>query len=107
MSLYDSRIEAKAYKQLVGDNLQRLARKALEVKEPIVKRFLIEDVGGWIPIITPIVEIPAVPMPRKAKKGQAGKGIDRTRDRAYRRSLESAHDELLRCDSNFLKGGKH
>lgn len=104
MSLYDSRMASKDYDQMIADSRDRHRRKTLEVKEPTVKRFLVTDVGGWLPIITEIVELPATKPPRKTRMGPQGKYINRSQDRSYRRSLKTANVETIRRARNHRKG---
>lgn len=106
MSLYDSRIQSKDYDQLIGDNLAKLKSKALETKEPTVKRFLVTDVGGWLPIITPIIEIPTIRLPKPTRMGPQGKYINRSQDRSYRASLKTANVETIRRARNHRKGNR-
>ena len=104
MSLYDSRIQSKDYDQMIADSRDRHRRKALEVKEVTIQRFHVVDVGGWLPIITPIIELPAQRLPRKARLGPMGKYVNRSQDRTYRRSLKTANVETIRRARNHRKG---
>ncbi len=104
MSLYDSRIASKDYDQMIVDSRDRARRKALEVEEPTVKRFLVTDVGGWLPIITEIVELPTTGQLKRTVKGPAGKYINRNQDRSYRHSLKTANVETIRRARNHRKG---
>ena len=107
MSLYTGEIESAQWDQTIADSRERSRKALLNESEPIVTHWEVMQYPihfGMVPVFSEVVIIDSEYKPENPLK--AGKGINPSHDRNYRRSLVGAGIELARVRKNHRNGGK-